>query len=561
MRKGSAGKRGQRRASRAAQRAVGGLLLAAAAFLASPVAAGEPVIVQAPVGGVSGEAEDGLTVFRGVPYAEAPVGDLRWKPPVPVAAWDGVRDAADFGPACVQPPSRPGSIYLDEPPRMDEDCLSLNIWAPEGAENLPVFIWIHGGSLITGRGSADMYDGSGLARQGLIVVTINYRLGALGYMAHPELSAESERGISGNYGLLDQIEALRWVNANIAAFGGDPDQVTIAGESAGALSVTYLMASPEARGLFHRAVAQSAYMVTTPTLRGSPNGMPPQEAAGLWLQDKLSADNLAEMREMDAGRLTRAAAAEGFFPWGTVDGVILPDQLVSIFDRGEQAQVPVLAGFNEGEIRSLRFLSPPIVRQADDYEEGIAARYRDLASAYLAAYPSGDIEESSLAAARDGTYGWTAERLARKQAAAGQPGFLYYFDHGYPSAEREGLHAFHASEIPYVFGTEDQTPEYWPSIPSDRAERALGDAIQAYWAAFARTGNPGAAGGAEWPAFAEDVANLHIGDTAEVRTGLHPGRYELHEEAACRKRAAGLPWTWNIGLASPALPPKGTACP
>jgi len=212
-----------------------------AALLSAAVMADTPV-VRAPTGAVSGEAQGKINIFKGMPYALPPVGAARWKPPVAMPAWKEVKDAKAFGAACIQPKSRSGSIYANEPAVMSEDCLFLNVWAPQGAKKAPVFVWIHGGALTTGSSSEPMYDGLKLADRGVVVVSINYRLGVLGYLAHPQLSAESAEGISGNYGLLDQIEALRWVQKNIAAFGGDPANVTIAGESAGGLSVMYLMA-------------------------------------------------------------------------------------------------------------------------------------------------------------------------------------------------------------------------------------------------------------------------------------------------------------------------------
>src|SRR6185312_12531335 len=230
-------------------------------------------VVRLPAGIAQGAIESGIRVFRGLPYAAPPVGSMRWKPPVPAPAWDGIRDATKFGAACFQPKPRAASIYADPPAEMSEDCLSLNIWTPSAARNTPVMVWIHGGSLTGGSGSETMYDGAALAKRGIVVITINYRLGALGYLAHPELSAESPGHISGNYGLLDQIEALQWVKRNITAFGGNPSNVTIAGESAGALSVMYLMASPPARGLFAKAIAESAYMISTPELKESKHGM------------------------------------------------------------------------------------------------------------------------------------------------------------------------------------------------------------------------------------------------------------------------------------------------
>ena len=213
--------------------------------------------------------EGDLRVFKGIPYALPPVGSARWKPPSPMPRWAGVRKATEFGPACFQPKAQLSSIYAWTPVPMSEDCLTLNIWAPTGARKAPVFFWIHGGALTTGSSRDALYDGARLAEQGIVVVSINYRLGVLGWLAHPELSEESPLGISGNYGLLDQIEALQWVRRNIGAFGGDPSNVTIAGESAGGLSVMYLMAAPPARGLFAKAIAESAYMISTPELKQS----------------------------------------------------------------------------------------------------------------------------------------------------------------------------------------------------------------------------------------------------------------------------------------------------
>ena len=254
--------------------------LAAFLFAAAPVSAQAPV-VRAPAGTVQGAAEDGLRVFKGIPYARPPVGALRWKAPAPLPAWQGVRKADAFGPACVQPRLPTPNIYTNPPARMSEDCLTLNVWAPKAAKKLPVFVWIHGGALVGGYSHEPIYDGARMASRGeVIVVSVNYRLGILGYLAHPELSAESKEGISGNYGLLDQIAALQWVKRNIEAFGGDPSNVTIAGESAGGLSVMYLMASPPARGLFDKAIAQSAYMITTPELKQGRHGLPLVEGPG-----------------------------------------------------------------------------------------------------------------------------------------------------------------------------------------------------------------------------------------------------------------------------------------
>lgn len=547
------------------KRALGGLTVALAICLPCVAAAqpSEAPVVQAPAGPVRGEAADGVNVFRGVPYALPPTGWRRWRAPAEMPRWRETRDASRFGAACHQPVARGQSIYAGEAPTMSEDCLFLNIWAPADARKAPVFVWIHGGALTTGSSSEAMYDGARMAAaHGMVVVSINYRLGVLGYLAHPELSAESRRKVSGNYGLLDQIAALEWVKANIEAFGGDAGKVTIAGESAGALSVMYLMAAPQARGLFHRAIAQSAYMISTPELRSSRHGDFAAETVGLWVQAQMGQADLAGLRGMDAQALTTTALAKGYSPWGTIDGEVLPEQLVEIFDRGRQAPVPLLTGFNAGEIRSLPILLPPAPpTDAAAYEQAIREKYGVLSDLFLKLYPSSDLKESYLATPRDGLYGWTSERLVRRQARTGQPGYLYFFDHAYPAADAADLHAFHAAEIPYVFGTSDRTPPRWPAIPDTAEERALSAAMMAYWASFARDGAPAAPGQADWPAYGEDRRYMAFEARPTARRELMPGMYELHETVVCRRRAAGgIPWNWNFGVLSPPLPPEAPAC-
>lgn len=518
-------------------------------------------VVTAPAGTVAGRSESGLHVFKGIPYAQAPVGDLRWKPPAPLPAWSGEKIATEFGPACIQPPPVGVSVYTQELGATSEDCLTLNVWTPANANKAPVFVWIHGGALATGSSKEKLYDGAKLAERGAVVVTINYRLGVLGYLAHPGLSAESADGVSGNYGLLDQVAALKWVQQNIGAFGGDPANVTIAGESAGGLSVMYLMASPAAKGLFHKAIAQSAYMVSTPELKTTKFGSPAAEQVGTIVSAKLKAADVAAMRAIDAQTVTNTAAAAGFAPFGAVDGKILTRQLVETFDLGEQARVPLLVGFNSGEIRSLTILAPPKPASAAVYETTIRERYGDLAELFLKLYPGEHLQESIYATTRDALYGWTSERLARKQTAVGQPAYLYLFDHGYPDADAANLHAFHASELPYMFGTLKRTPPYWPKIPSTRVETDMSNAMLDYWTSFAKTGQPVSANAAAWPAYGTTKAYMLFGETPVASQALFPGMYELHEAAVCRRKSAGnVAWNWNVGMASPKLPGPTTGC-
>jgi para-nitrobenzyl esterase len=519
---------------------------------------GAPV-VKAPAGAVEGLHEGAADVFRAIPYALPPIGLRRWQSPAAMPQWKGVRAAQKMGLPCMQPAMAPGP-YDRGPQAMSEDCLTLDITAPAHARNAPVMVWIHGGTLIWGTGHSKMYDGQEFAKRGIVLVSINYRLGVLGYLAHPELSRESKDGVSGNYGLLDQVAALRWVRKNIAAFGGNAKNVTVFGESAGALSVEYLLASPAARGLFDKAVVESGYLFTMPELRTARYEEQSAEAIGTGLATKLGAPGISALRAMDARTLVDAAAKAGYVPNGTVDGTILKRQLVDTFDRGEQAPVPLIAGFNSGEVRSLRFLLPPVPANADAYTGAIRARYRDLADAYLKLYPAGDFEQTRLAATRDAVFGWTAERLVRNQAALGQPSFLYFFSHSYPTEIAANLAAFHASEVPFVFGTMADTPPGWPEIPHTAGERELAAAMLDYWTSFARNGAPVAVHGPVWKPFAGDDAYMHFADAPELSRGFMPGMFALHEQAMCRRRASGTQsWNWRTGSTAPILP-DGRGC-
>ena len=551
-----------------------GLLLVVGAMALVPeishgvgVAAASPSskIVRTTQGAVSGVSlPDGITVFRGIRYAQAPTGNLRWKPPVPPLAWKGVYAATKFGPACIQPMSPPDSkdVYADSLPKLSEDCLFLNVWKPAHAANAPVMVWIHGGALRGMSGSEPIYNGSELARKGVIVVTLNYRLGIFGYLALPQLTAESPHHSSGNYGLLDQIAALRWVHDNIARFGGNPKNVTLFGESAGALSTIELMTSPLARGLFQKAISQSGYMVSNMELTRPSFGKPSAEAFGEYFVKKVGATNLAQLRAMDAKTLMDKSYAAGYDPQATIDGWVLPQQIVDCFDRGQQAHVPVIVGFNAGEVRSLLFFLPPLPKTHAEYVAMVRRIYGDLADQYLKLYPGTDIKESAINAATGAFYGWTAVRMARAQTRIGQPAYLYYFDHHYPAEVAEHLEAFHGSELPYEFGSigdKNRLPRNWPMPPNDAQERALSEAIMNYFTSFARTGHPVARGEPAWKPYGGDRAYMYFRNKPHASENLLPGMFALQEAVVARRRAAGTQnWYINIGLASPVVPPQHT---
>lgn len=538
------------------------LLLGAALAMSLTNASAAPApVVKTPAGAVEGVSEPGVRAFKGIPYAQPPVGDLRWKPPAPLKPWNGVREAKAFGASCFQPAFPEGSIYKLQITSYSEDCLSLNVWAPENAKDAPVLVWIHGGALRTGSSAEGMYDGAAMARRGIVVVSVNYRLGVLGYMAHPELSAESAEGVSGNYGVLDQIASLQWVKDNIAAFGGDPSRVTVMGESAGAMSIVYLMTAPRAYPLFKQAIVQSGAIYSMPELKVRRHGELSAEEYGLAVGRMVGAKDLAALRSLEANDLVQRAAAGGFMPWGVVDGKLIPRQSLETFDRGEQARVPVLTGFNQGEIRTLRRFAPATLpATAALYEASIRERYGDLADRFLKRYPSDDIDGSVLAAIRDAIFGWGMEGLAQHQSRIGKPAYLYFFDHGYPDADRRGMRAFHAAEIPYVFGTHDKAGPLWPQPPKTDGEAELGAAIQSYWASFIKTGVPKAEGEPTWRPYGKEQAYMAFEDVPRLRTDVLPGMFEFNEEVIRRRQAQGdQAWSWNVSVAAPVLPPKPPA--
>lgn len=484
-----------------------------ATLIAAAFALGKPVPLDS--GLVQGEPVEGtaVQVFRGIPYAAPPVGDLRWREPAPVPPWKGVQSATDFGNICHQGPAL--AAMTGEPlPTRSEDCLYLNVWtAAVGSETKrPVMVWIHGGGLTLGWGHQRGYDGTRLAQQGVVLVSINYRLGALGFLAHPLLNEEA--GASGNYGLKDQIAALEWVQRNIEAFGGDPDNVTIFGESAGGTSVHALLASPRSKGLVHRGIAQSPWVTGSnyalldkalPTIGSA------TENGRQWIDAHFEGiDSLAKLRALSAEELFKAQEA-GYAVAVTVDGNFMPDLAVNVFARGEQLDVPVIAGTNtdEGTI----FQGMLLFNTPEAYRAAMQQRFGEYADTILKLYPATD--SGSLFAVKNQliTDTWFVQNTRNMlvgMAKVPSKAWQYHFSRRAPQAPMLG--AFHGLEIGYAFGNLD---------PDAAAEdQALSNAMTGYWVQFAKSGDPNVEGLPAWPAYdPETDRHLELGD--EIKTGAN----------------------------------------
>jgi para-nitrobenzyl esterase len=471
------------------------IILCVIAILSSRASSAEPgARATVETGTLQGVSADGVESFKGIPYAAAPVGALRWRAPRAAAPWKGVRAAAAFGNVCISPPSDPDD-FAGRPPQ-SEDCLTLNIWRPAGkaAARLPVLVWIHGGGLIAGSSAYPVYDGAAFARRGIILVSLNYRLGAFGVFAHPALTRENaDGGWLANYGLMDQIAALRWIKRNIAAFDGDPNRVTIFGESAGALSVDTLMAIPAARGLFRAAISESGYgRKDFQRLSGVPAGQKvTAEDFGVALMRSLgvSGDDPAALRAVPAQDI-RAKAEYGGVEMFVIDGGLVTEDLWDYYRKGEEAPIPFILGSN-----SLEFPPPddPKPSEAKILDDRLSVYVRpDELDRLIPVYGGRENLRENLTS--DILFGEQARALAAMHAANGHPTWRYLFSAVAPSVAGKFKGARHASELPYVFNT--LPAAHWPMSPRDQA---LADAMTAYWVAFARDGMPDATGLPDWP--------------------------------------------------------------
>jgi para-nitrobenzyl esterase len=465
---------------------------------------------------VIGDKKD-VHVYKGIPYAAPPIGELRWKPPQPVQAWTGVRDCFEFGPACPQQIP----LFLASLPEMaigaplSEDCLYINVWAPahSQAAKLPVLYWIHGGGFVMGAGSQPLYDGESLARLGCVVVSINYRLGLFGFLAHPALSKESADKVSGNYGLLDQIEGLRWVQRNVAAFGGDPARVTIFGESAGGMSVLCLMVAPQAKGIFHGAIAQSPAWLNMPALHSALPGQESAEQAG---QRLIAASGLGPeaeagpMRRLEAAALLKAAPALPE-PGGplrlkpltlqsgpVVDGQLIPDNPNILFASGRQHAVPLIVG-NTREEMAIFLMGNRMPADKAAYVKKLQDDLGEFADEVAQAYPvqdAGQIRTAAIQLASDLSFVGETRWIARAHAAAGHKTYRYQFSRGTNRGFLKGLGAHHGAELAYLF--------QMPAVREDANAVRLGRAMGRYWIQFAATGNPNSDKLRVWPAYRTD---------------------------------------------------------
>ena len=476
-------------------------------------------------GTVAGVRTNELTVFKGIPFAAPPVGPLRWRSPQPVVPWTGVRPAEEFGPSPQQNPFV--ALMLGVPQKFSEDCLYLNVWTPatNRTAKLPVMVWIYGGAFSSGSTAVPLYDGAKLATRGVVVVSVAYRVGVFGFLAHPELTRAGEKG---NFGLRDQIAGLEWVRANIAGFGGDPAQITIFGESAGGESVSLLVNCPRAKGLFHRAIAESGALFAPPKRAAEAGHLSPTlalaELAGAKLFADLGATNLAAARALSTAQVMRAA----FTGWPCVEDELLPADPHGHFQAGRANETPILVGFNSDD--GAMFV--PGGRRESDFVDYVRNGFGDQAETVLGLYPHAGRDEAGRSAkdlVRDLIFAWPAWCWAGLQAERNHhPAYVYYFD--YPSRNRTGG-AGHAAELAYVFGHVGH-----PNPVQAELSRLMGG----YWVNFAKTGDPNGPGLPPWHPFrAAAPAVLHFTDqTAMAPAPNQPQMRALDAYFAWRRQTA-----------------------
>lgn len=445
-----------------------------------------------------------VSIFKGIPYAAPPIGDLRWRAPQPVQPWEGVRRCTSFGASPVQVEPTPilcwSEEYLIPKEPISEDCLSVNVWtgATGADEKRPVLVYVYGGGFFTGGSACPVYDGVAMAKKGIVYVNFNYRLGKLGFMAHPELSKESENHSSGNYALMDMIAALQWVKRNISAFGGDPNKVTLAGQSAGAVAVNYLTTSPLAKGLFHQAIAESGSSFEPGVRDDELYSLHQAEKEGLAFAEALNCRSIAELRTKSATEILKASKG---FSSPNIDGYIVPESSLRIYQEGKQSDIPVLLGWNLDDLEGGAVTK-------EEFKERLNDRFGDMAEAFLKEYPAGSDAEATQSLAyliRDEYFGIKAYTWAKVQRETGTSAvFLYHFNRDLPgNSDGRDFGAFHSGEIPYAYDNLHTLNRPW-----SEADHELADRMSDYWVNFVKTGNPNGDGLPTWTPF--DPVHEHV---------------------------------------------------
>ena len=496
------------------------------------LSAQQPAPVKIQDGQLQGTFEDGLTIYKGIPFAQPPVGDLRWKAPQPVAKWQGIKQADKFGPSPMQGGNPPAG--------KSEDCLYLNVWSPakSSKDKIPVLVWIYGGGFAGGSTAEPGYSGEKLAKKGVVLVSIAYRVGVLGFLAHPELSAENPKHASGNYGLLDMIAGLKWIQKNIAAFGGDPNKVTIFGESAGGIAVSMLCASPLAKGLFQGAISESGGSFGPPRLTTFPGEnlklLPDAEAAGMAYAKSAGVSSLADLRKIEADKLP------GGRGWPIIDGWVIPDDQYKLYESKKYNDVPILVGYNSDEGASF---SPP--KTPEDYINGAKTRYGKFADDLIKAYPVGTttVPKTARDLARDAAFGWHTWAWARLQAKTGKSKVFYYYFDQHPDFPRDssrfGYGSPHGQEVAFVFQHVNPKSQY-----ASTTDQQISEAMATYWTNFAKYGHPDGNGAPEWPAFS-DANPVVMYFSQSVHTGPVPSAESLKvldEYFKWRRTPEGAAW-------------------
>lgn len=520
------------------------MLLALIAHSQETVMESRPALAETSLGMVQGMSlSSTVDVFKGIPYAAAPVGELRWQLPQPVAEWEGIWKAEEFGPDCVQPRA-PNA----EGPEMSEDCLYLNVWRPAGSKGpFPVMVWIHGGAFQFGSGSSEYYDGAEFAESGVVLVTINYRLNLAGFFAHPALSEENEYGISGNQGIHDQLAALKWIQDNIGAFNGDPDNITIFGESAGSMSVCYLVATPLSKGLFHKAIGQSGGCFNKHPALDDPLENPQStegeisggghvvgEFVGRLLgATKSGAEGLAELRAKSPMQLGASLGASGrSMSWRSiyVDGYLFPDQMRNLVASGKGNVVPAIVGSNTDEGTTLYYNLPE--NELEDWKENIRANMGENADRFIDLYMKDAMESTRTASQQmisDTTFAWEMRTWARLVAQHDTNAFLYVFSHAAPLAlpnaePTRTFGAFHAAEIPYVFHNSNE--EIWNDV-----DNKVSNLMHSYWVNFAKTGNPNGPGLPAWDSYDRERDNsMDLNGEPKMIEGFRMAKLDAWED-------------------------------